>query len=47
MKRFYIIDSGNIIKDLSKEYLSRSDAYSDLLKLEKMFGKMRFYITEL
>lgn len=46
MKRFYIIDNNNIIKDLSKEYLSRSEAYSDLLKLQELFGKLRFYIIE-
>lgn len=45
-KVFYIIDSNNIIKDLSREYHSRSEAYNDLIKLHKLFGTMRFYIIE-
>jgi len=45
--KYYIIDSMSLIKDVSKPYSSRSEAYSDLLELQKLFGKLRFYITEL
>lgn len=46
MKRFYIVDDWNIVKDLSREYSTRSEAYNDLLKLQGLFGKLRFYIVE-
>lgn len=46
MRRYNIIDTYNVITDFSKDYYSYHEAYSDLLELQKLFGKIRFYIAE-
>lgn len=46
MKVFYIVDSESVYKDLSRPYNSRSEAYNDLVAIEKYCKKGRFYIIE-